>query len=143
MVQRQNRKLTSSEKEKIVKILSGLIESRDDILFAYIFGSFASKDSFGDIDLGIFVKEESVPSRLKLELKLEEELQTAVHVPTDVKVLNSAHLTFVYNVLKSGFVIVDKDKSLRADFEGLICKKYFDFSYLRKEYLREITHAPV
>lgn len=139
------KKLTSREKEKIVKILSGLIESRDDILFAYIFGSFASKDSFDDIDLGIFVKEESVPSRLKLklELELEENLQTAVHVPADVRVLNSAPLTFVYNVLKSGFVIVDKDKSLRADFEGLICKKYFDFSYLRKEYLREIIHAPV
>ena len=133
------KRLTSGNKEQVVKRLSELLEGRDDVLFAYIFGSFASRDSFADIDVGIL----RVPSPLKLELELEEELGTAVHIPTDVRVVNSAPLTFVYNVLKSGFIIVDKDKSLRADFEGLTYKKYFDFSYLRREYLREIIHAPV
>ena len=135
--------LTTGNKEQVVKRLSELLEDRNDVLFAYIFGSFASRDSFGDIDIGIFVNEGRVPSFLKLELEFEEELGTAVHIPIDVRVVNSAPLSFVYNVLKNGFTIVDKDKTLRADFEGLIYKKYFDFSYLRREYLREIIHAPV
>jgi hypothetical protein len=52
-------------------------------------------------------------------------------------------VSFVYNVLKGGFVIVDNDKSLRCDFEGLVYKKYFDFQHLRNEYLREIKNAPL
>jgi hypothetical protein len=139
----KKKRLTSGNKEQVVKRLSELLEGRDDVLFAYIFGSFASRDSFGDIDVGIFVKAGRASSPLKLELELEEELGTAVHIPIDVRVVNSAPLSFTYNVLKSGFIIVDKDKALRADFEGLTYKKYFDFSYSRREYLREIIHAPV
>jgi hypothetical protein len=40
-------------------------------------------------------------------------------------------------------VIVDNNKSLRSDFEGLVYKKYFDFEHLRNEYLREIKNAPL
>jgi len=54
-----------------------------------------------------------------------------------------APVTFIYHILKSGRVIVDKDPSRRCDFEGLMCKEYFDVQRLRPEYLREIVHAPV
>jgi predicted nucleotidyltransferase len=78
-----------------------------------------------------------------MELDTERELENTVKIPVDVRIINHAPLSFIYHVVKSGFVIVDKNTSIRSDFEGLIFKKYFDFQYVRREYLREITNAPV
>ena len=75
--------------------------------------------------------------------RLESEIQEAVRVPADVRSLNNSPLGFVYNVLKSGVLLLDRDEAARADFEGLTYKRYFDFQHLRKQYLREIINAPV
>ena len=64
-------------------------------------------------------------------------------MPVDVRILNKAPISFVYHVIKDGIIVVDKNSDLRADFEGLTCKKYFDFRHLRIEYLKEVANAPV
>jgi predicted nucleotidyltransferase len=98
--------------EIITRQISGLLENRNYIVFAYIFGSFVAQESFNDIDIGIVIS-------------------------------NRAPISFAYHVIKGGIVIVDKNRDLRADFEGLTYKKYFDFRHLRIEYLREVANAPV
>ena len=140
---RKTRSLKIEEKRIVIQKIADFLKTKQYILFAYIFGSFVSQDSFSDIDIGIFIADKHHESPLNLELNLEIELQNIVHMPVDVRVLNHAPLSFVYNVLKNRIVIVDKNKTLRADFEGLIFKKYFDFKHLRDEYLREIVNAPV
>jgi hypothetical protein len=74
---------------------------------------------------------------------MERELEKLIHITVDVRILNSAPLSFVYQVIKGGITIVDKNKDLRADFEGITIKKYFDFQHLRNEYLREVANATV
>lgn len=140
-----NKKKYLSQKEKDILIgrIFSVLQQNEYILFAYIYGSFASNKEFNDIDVGIFISDENMKSPLQMELDLEGELEDKIKTPVDVRIINHAPLSFIYNVLKSGFVAVDKDISLRSDFEGLIFKKYFDFQYLRKEYLREIVNAPV
>jgi len=140
-----NKKKYLSQKEKDILIgrISSVLQQNEYILFAYIYGSFASNKEFNDIDVGIFISDENMKSPLQMELDMEGELEDKIKTPVDVRIINHAPLSFIYNVLKSGFVAVDKDISLRSDFEGLIFKKYFDFQYLRKEYLREIVNAPV
>ncbi len=137
------RSLKMEEKKRVIGKISDFLKAREDILFAYIYGSFVSQEAFNDIDVGIYVSLKGHRSPLDTELDLEAELENIVLIPVDVRVLNHAPLSFVYNVLRERIVIVDKDKTLRADFEGLICKKYFDFKHLRDEYLREIINAPI
>ncbi len=137
------KKLSTKEKEGLVKKISDILKAKGYISFAYIFGSFVSENDFKDIDVAVFVSSDGGGSPLKLELKLEGEIGDAIHISTDVRVINNAPVPFVYNVLKGGIMIVDKNKSLRSDFEGLIYKKYFDFQHLRNEYLRGITNAPL
>jgi len=137
------KKLTDKQKEILIKRISGILNPKEDIYFVYIFGSFAMGNSFKDIDIGIFISEEELNSPLQLELEIEKELEDAINIPVDVRIINNAPLSFIYNILKHKIVIVDRNKTLRADFEGLVYKKYFDFQHLRKEYLREITNAPV
>lgn len=139
----QKKRLNAKEKKALVDRISGILETRKYILFAYIFGSFVSGDSYKDIDVGLFVDDKKSISSLKIELEIENELEDAIHVPCDVRIINNAPLSFVYNILKEKIVILDRDNSLRADFEGIIYKKYFDFQHLRREYLREIINAPV
>jgi len=137
------RRLSTKEKEFLAEKISDILKGKGYILFAYIFGSFASEDDFKDIDIGVFIYGEESKSPLKLELKLEGEIEDVIHIPVDIRVINNAPPYFIYNVLKGGIVIVDRDRSLRSDFEGLVYKKYFDFQHLRNEYLREIINAPL
>jgi predicted nucleotidyltransferase len=131
------------EKERVLETVRSTLEKHHGILFAYVFGSFVTEDHYKDIDIGVFLRAERVDSPLKLELGLESEIQEAVQIPADVRVLNRSPLGFVYNVLKGGVLLLDRDDAVRADFEGLTYKRYFDFQHLRKQYLREIINAPV
>jgi hypothetical protein len=40
-------------------------------------------------------------------------------------------------------LIKDEDPNKRADFEGMIFKKYADFAIYRKRYLKEVLNAPI
>jgi predicted nucleotidyltransferase len=135
--------LTKKERERLITAISGALEAKESVLFAYIFGSFVSGRTFNDIDIAIFIRDTAQEHSLTTELTLEGELEKAFGLPVDVRIINNAPLTFVYNVLRHKIVIVERDRLFRTDYECLIFKKYADFSYLRKEYLREVINAPV
>jgi predicted nucleotidyltransferase len=137
-----NKKVEQNEREAIIQKLSQTLEDKNDIIFAYLFGSFNSQESFHDIDIGVFISLNE-PKVLEIELELERELGDMIHMPVDVRIMNEAPLSFNYQVIKGGITIVDKNKDMRADFEGLVFKKYFDFQHLRNEYLREVASAPI
>lgn len=115
-----------------------------NIIFAYIFGSFLSSESFSDIDIGIYLDNENISDNaLQIEFELERELENVLHIPADVRILNCAPLSFVFNVIKTGRLVVDRNILLRSEFEGLTFKKYFDYRHLRDEYLKEVKNAPL
>lgn len=123
-------------------IASRLLEQHPEVIAAYVFGSFVSAGAFGDIDVAILAL--SAPENpLDLELKLEMELEDVVGCPVDVRVLNQAPLPFRYTVIQEGEVIVDRKPNVRADFEGVTLKLYFDFKRFRIRYLKEVVHAPI
>jgi predicted nucleotidyltransferase len=131
-----------SEKEALISKAREALKTWKHIVFAYIFGSFVTEEQFNDIDIGVFLSDSGTIPLLTQELKMERQISDILGFTVDVRIINNAPLTFIYNILKSRIVLIDRDSSFRADFEGLICKKYFDFQYLRREYLREIINAP-
>jgi len=137
-----HKKIGHKEREIIIQKLSNVLRDKHNIIFAYIFGSFSSEKSFKDIDIGIFISDNESDA-LKIELNMEREMEDLIRMPVDVRILNRAPISFVYQVIKGGITIADKNKDLRADFEGLTLKKYFDFQHLRNEYLKEVANAPI
>ncbi len=137
------KQIPESEKQSIIERISSRLKRQKKINFAYIFGSFVSEKKFSDIDIGIFVASESNIDSLYFELKMEKELHSLLHLPVDVRIVNNAPLSFVYHVIKEGILIKDEDPSQRADFEGLIFKKYLDCAFFRKQYLKEVINAPI
>jgi uncharacterized protein len=132
----------ASKNQLINAIAARLPELCQDLLAAYVFGSFVTEDSFSDIDLGILLAEKPA-NPLNMELDLECEIEKIASCPVDVRVLNGAPISFSQNVIRSGEVIVDIKPNRRADFEGLVLKKYFDFAPFRARYLAEVTNAPL
>jgi len=137
------RQISITEKESlIIKIVEILSENAEEIVAAYIFGSFATELLFSDIDIGLLMTNTPL-SALNLELNIESELERKTKYRVDVRVLNQAPIAFVQNVIRNGRLIVDNAPNFRADFEGITLKKYFDFSRFRRRYLEEVKNAPV
>lgn len=114
--------------ENITKIL----EKESEVLFAYLFGSYAKgiQDEKSDIDIAIYLKDENIlekdplyPSRLAI--KLEKALVEKKKV--DVRVLNGSTLRFKSQVLRYGKLLHSKDEKKRIEFETSSLAHYYDF----------------
>lgn len=130
------------QKESILEDIALILKRHDEIVLAYVFGSFIHSDTFSDIDIGILT-DEDIDSCLDFEFNLEIEIEDIVNYPMDVRVINNAPLSFCQNVIRHGRVILERDADMRADFMGRILKEYFDFAPFRLRYLREVANAPI
>ncbi|KUG18975.1 hypothetical protein ASZ90_011314 [hydrocarbon metagenome] len=132
------RELSPEEKQRLFDRLAAVLQKREEILFAYVYGSFLD-GAFRDIDIGVFLRDDSSKTAdpLRYETTLEQELEESVGVPIDVRVLNAAPLPFAYSVLRTGEVLVSRDERARCDYECFIYAHYHDFAYYRKRYRRE------
>lgn len=135
--------IAPKEKQLIIEGIASRLGKKREIIFTYIFGSFAQSDIFSDIDIGVFIDEKRVQESMDYEFNLEEEIQSFAKFPVDIRSINCAPLSFSYRVIKEGILVIDKDPSKRTEFEGLIFKKYFDFALYRTQYLKEVINAPV
>jgi predicted nucleotidyltransferase len=141
----QNKKytLSRSAKDRISKQLAAYIcKEFKDVVTVYLFGSFVKEGQFSDIDLGLLFNE-NVAEALNIELTLETQLEKQFGHTFDVRVLNDAPNSFAYNVVRMGQIIIDLDTNFRAGFEGKVLKKYFDFDYFRRRYLKEVGYAEI
>jgi len=139
----KKKQISETKKKTLIEEISSLLKKRKSIIFGYIFGSFAEDKKFSDIDIGIFISGEKSVDSLDFEIELEEKIQSFTNLPVDVRIINHAPLSFVYHVIKEGILVKDENPSFRADFEGMIFKKYLDFAFYRKQYLKEVVNAPV
>lgn len=132
------RDLSIEEKQRLISQLAGLLREREEILFAYIYGSFL-RGAFRDIDIGVFLADggSGAANPLKYETALEQELEDNVGMPIDIRVLNAAPLPFTYSALKNGEVLISRDERARCDFVCGIYTHYHDFAYYRERYRRE------
>ena len=111
------RRIDKVSKKAVKEAIREVLKNHEEILFAYLHGSFVKKDAFHDIDVAIYL-ERMPASVLEYELQMETDLMEALRKYTiDVRVLNGAPLSFKYNVIKDGIVLLSKDDDKRADFE--------------------------
>ncbi len=114
--------------ENIIKVL----ENESDVLFAYLFGSYAkgTHDEKSDIDIAIYLKDEGIlerdplyPSRLAINIEKALDKRKTV----DISVLNGSTLVFRNQVLRYGKLLYSKDEKKRIEFETSSLAQYYDF----------------
>lgn len=101
------------------------------IASAYLFGSQASGKigPMSDVDIAVLLKEPYPEGRYLihqmdyLSFRIEELLKKEV----DVVEMNRQGLIFQYNILRTGKLIYDSDKSFRANYMSRLISAYCDF----------------
>lgn len=134
---RELHRIDKVSKKVIEGAIREVLRKHEEISFAYLHGSFIKGDAFHDIDVAVYL-ERMPASILEYELQMETELKRAVrrHV-IDVRVLNTAPLSFKYNVIKDGIILLVKNDDKRADFQETTIAACLDFSPYYNIYLEE------
>ncbi|SCG85409.1 nucleotidyltransferase domain-containing protein [Methanobacterium congolense] len=131
-------RITDIQRKKVVGTIRSVLMGKNEILFAYIHGSFL-QNQFRDVDLAIYLDEDITKKEaLHFELSLERELEESSCFPADVRTLNYSPLSFKFNSFKDGNLLMSRDEVLRSDFESLTMNEYHDFNFYRKRYMKEV-----
>ena len=115
---------------KLLKI-APVVFDETAVLFAYLYGSYATGLShpFSDLDIGIFV--EGLERKACLDLELSLGLSIDGHldhiVPSEVRVLNHLPLSVQGRILSDAQLIYSRAEGQRIEFETRVRIAYFDF----------------
>jgi len=124
-------------RSEIKSIMAETLAARDDIGFAYLFGSFVDgRDAFRDIDLGVWFRQGDRSSHFQEGIELSVQLTRKTTIPIDVRPLNEAPVTFVHTVLK-GELLDNSDDDLRCKVTEQTLREYLDMQPLLERALRE------
>ena len=126
------------------KKLKDHLSQKDEIIFAYIYGSVARNQDtrLSDIDLAIYIDEDKKPAAGPFGYRsdLIAELQPLAGNDIDLIILNDASNLLAYNVFKEGSLLFNKDPDLRTRVQAKTVDKYLDFLPMlrvQEKYLKE------
>ena len=124
------------ETQDIINVATDYLATRDDIIFAYLFGSYAKEKQthLSDIDVAVYMKDDTqaFDNKLGILSDLTRLLETD---NIDLVVLNDAPISLLTNILANKTILIDQDPPVRHAFESLKMRMGFDFSVLEKRIL--------
>lgn len=112
-----------------LRALNALFRKEDNILVAYLFGSFARgiEAVKSDIDIAILLKK--TPERLlDYYLQVVDGLSKVLNSDVDLVILNTAPPLLKHQIVKHGKLVHCKDEEARIRFEARTQDEYMDFS---------------
>lgn len=129
-------------KDKIVEELRYHLSEEKGIIFAYLHGSFLDEKDFNDLDVALYLDQETSQQSepIDLEISLSLKVEKLLGLPVDVKILNFAPLSFRYHVTK-GNLILSRDEAVREEYICHTWSEYFDFQPVARIYLQEALVA--
>ncbi|MFZ0454613.1 MAG: nucleotidyltransferase domain-containing protein [Ignavibacteriaceae bacterium] len=131
-------KYLKKDKKEIDRIVKGILLKKDEIEFAYFFGSYVNSETFHDIDIALYLDknfnykdpgsfpygyETSVAASISRELKIGN---------IDIVILNRADLHLFKNVINTGKLIFEKNRFFRINCENNIIKEFIDTRHLNR-----------
>jgi predicted nucleotidyltransferase len=124
-MKRKAYRLSQEGKEQRVALLQSILRSKEEIVFAYVYGSFIEGEAFHDIDVGIFLSEIPPENYLPYGLSLSQLLSSKLQIPVDVRILNLAPASFRYHVIR-GKLIFERDEEVSAQVIEKTVQRYLD-----------------
>lgn len=125
-------------KKEVLEKIENVIKSHEEIIFAYIFGSFIENETFNDIDLAIYIDENNISTKeIFYEIELSNQVEEIIKIPVDVIVLNRTSDFVLYRVSK-GILIKNSDDDMRINFITTHWKSYLDYRNKIHEHVEEM-----
>lgn len=136
--------------EEIKIKLKNFFSQKEEIKFAYLFGSVAKRlpTKLSDIDLAIFVNEKMIKRKkypFGYKASLFTELVSELHTnEIDLVLLNEALPLLAHRVIRDGILLDCKDESARINFQVCVIQQYIDTEKIRQvkeKYLKERIYS--
>lgn len=131
--------LGEDEKRPLIEQLAGALQNRDEVVFAYIYGSFAEGLAFHDIDVGVYLSEITEEESTNYSLILGQMLSKELQVPVDIRVLNFAPVSFLYEVIR-GNLIFERNEEIRIRVVEQTIQRYLDLKPMILRGIKEAFH---
>ncbi|HHT9126782.1 MAG TPA: type VII toxin-antitoxin system MntA family adenylyltransferase antitoxin [Candidatus Brocadiia bacterium] len=136
--------MTELNRDKILKLLQPYFEKRDDIIMAFLFGSWATNKTCkeSDVDIAIYFKPktgrlewEDFDARYEEESTIWLDVERLLGRDVDLLMLNRAASSIADSAI-SGVPIIIKDRGLYLDFMIRVTSEAIDFREFVEEYWR-------
>jgi len=114
---------------EILILLKNKLSEMDEVLFGYLFGSYATNEQTkkSDVDVALYLKNVDFDTRLQINYELSKLLKKDV----DLIILNDIkNIYLIENIMKNGIII--KDHKKRVDFEIIKHHDILDYKVFRK-----------
>ncbi|QUL99162.1 MAG: hypothetical protein IMF26_03595 [Candidatus Fermentithermobacillus carboniphilus] len=125
--------------EPNIEALVRYLEAQNDILAAYLYGSYgtAHQTVLSDIDITLLFYRERRPDLRRL-LSLEADIASICgEDDVNVLVLNDADVILQHRVLETGRVLVEKEPAAVSDFRERVFVIYGDFEPFYRAFCRD------
>lgn len=106
--------------------IKNILRKDNDIIFAYLYGSYAFRTIHkeSDIDIAVYIKEGDLEFYLKKDNELLSTL-SLISSKIDIRILNVMPLVLKFEVISEGKLLFSKDEEKRVDFETESYYRYF------------------
>ncbi len=120
------------QEEKIRKMFAEFVaiaEKEKGIDALLVFGSYARKEIYRDIDIGIIFND-SIERRKRLEILSKFEDKVPEGIKADISVLNDLDLAIKARAFSEGIVLYAKDKKVLYDYSSNVIREIAEFKPL-------------
>jgi predicted nucleotidyltransferase len=122
--------------EEIIELVHQNLSARQEIIFAYVFGSVLDSQAFKDVDVGIYL-DQSISDGFRYAFEMSGELERLLDCRVDVILMNTAPDHLIHSISK-GKLILNRDDDVRVDFVSSSWRRYFDIQPKRLQALRDM-----
>lgn len=129
--------------DKIEKLKEYFLK-KEEVLMAFIFGSFVNNREMieSDLDIAVYIKPEGKKieieekKRYPISYEIWSDIERIMERGVDIVILNQAFPSLIYNVLKKGIPIVIKEKKLFNLLYEISERETIDFIPFMEDYLK-------
>ena len=120
--------------------LAEFFQEREEVLFAYIFGSLVTKSSnkFSDIDIAIFADMKKIDNReyrYGYQADVLTDLMNLLHTDkVDLVILNYAPPLLKHRVIYYGELLYSANEKERINFQVDTINRYMDYKMLQRKF---------
>jgi predicted nucleotidyltransferase len=124
--------LCSEDRQKIAESVRSILASSEDIVFAYIYGSFARGESVRDLDVALYTTEDK---DFLFAIDIAVLLRRDTGFEVDVTVMNHAPVALQFAILRDGVLLLSKDEALRTALIERVSRQYREYTHFRDLFL--------
>jgi predicted nucleotidyltransferase len=125
-------------KKEVFNKLKNFLSDREEIDFAYLFGSFVKLDHYHDIDIAVHLEKNFNPDDYKkfpygYESNLIADISALLRTDKiDLVIFNKAGILIQQRIINSGMLLFERNRYKRISYENYIRSLYIDAEPLRR-----------